>query len=81
MDRTEIRQLISDAKEGDSEAYQEIKTAIDILRALRKLRETKTLRQSLMTLGYHYFGASLRAVGEAFKVDEKIVRLETRAEA
>jgi hypothetical protein len=80
-DGIEVRQLISDANSGDTEAFSEIKTAVGILKALRHLRETKTLRQALMTLGYNYFGASLREVGKIFKVDEKMVRLETRAPA
>jgi len=69
-----VKQLISDASTGDPEAYQEIKTAVGVLNALRTLRETKTLRQALMILACSYFESSLQAVGEIFHVGEKTVK-------
>lgn len=69
----DIKQLIADAALGDRDAIEEISTAINVLHALRSLREHRTVKHSLMILGKHYFSATLEQLGEIFHADKSTV--------
>lgn len=69
----DIRQLITDASGGDGEAFEEIRKAVQVLRALRTLREDRSLKPSLMIIGHNFFDATLQELGVAFKLDKSTV--------
>ncbi len=69
----DTRRLIEEAFEGDSDAIRCIHEAVNIVKGLQGLYNTRGGRDALIVIGKSYFDMTLKELAELFGLNESTI--------